>query len=392
MGALSIILFIWWLIKYRFKIIKKLNIAIQFKPLLLLLLFIVFSYISVLWSSSIEDGLDHVNKFHKYYIFIILPLFLSLKSDEAFYCIKILLLSIGMYAIFSLSIYLDFFTIESTDSDSNNPKGIMAYAIMSVFMIIGAILSFFIAKFSKENKEKFIFYCVSFLSFLSLFVNNSRTAQITFFLTVSIVSVLYYKKHIFRFRSLLKIFISMCILFFISFQVLKDTNTLNRYISAYHETKEILAKNKYEGSFGARVYFNIVGFDIFKEEPILGSGPEDNIDKLVLYQKNDLNDTFPKIYNSFHSQHIDLLTRYGLVGYLLVLISAIYLIYSLRHFREMYYTSLSFFLIVFFSSLANVMLIKKPFNYVYITIFVLFSVISYQKNKSKNESINNETC
>ena len=222
-------------------------------------------------------------------------------------------------------------------------------------------------------------------SLISLFVNNSRTAQITFFLTVSIVSVLYYKKHIFRFRSLLKIFISMCILFFISFQVLKDTNTLNRYISAYHETKEILAKNKYEGSFGARVYFNIVGFDIFKEEPILGSGPEDNIDKLVLYQKNDLNDTFPKIYNSFHSQHIDLLTRYGLVGYLLVLISAIYLIYSLRHFREMYYTSLSFFLIVFFSSLANVMLIKKPFNYVYITIFVLFSVISYQKNKSKNE-------
>jgi len=382
MGIFTFILFFWWIAKYRLTIFKKLNFIIQFKPLLLLVIFIFYSYLSVLWSSSFEDGFDHVNKFHKYYIFIMLPLFLSLRSKEALDCIKILLLSIGLYAVFSILIYSGLITIESTKSDISNPKGIMAYAIMSVFMAMGTLMSFFIAKTQKNNYLKILFYIISILSLFALFINNSRTAQITLLLTVSIVFTMYYKQYIFKFKNILKIAITVCLVVFLSFQFLKESNKMSRYISAYNETKEIYSENKYEGSFGLRIYFNMAGFDIFKDEPLFGYGPEDNIEKFVTYQKNDKNYTFIKIYNSFHSQHIDLLTRYGLTGYLLIIFSAIYLIYSLRHFREIYYTALSFFLIVFFSSLANVMLIKKPFNYVYITIFVLFSVIAYHKNKS----------
>lgn len=81
---------------------------------------------------------------------------------------------------------------------------------------------------------------------------------------------------------------------------------------------------------------------------------------------------------------MDLLTRYGIVGYMLVIVSAIYLVFLLRRYKESYYLALSFFLVVFFSSFANVMLIKKPFNYIYISIFVLFSVIAYTKNRKVN--------
>ena len=105
MGILTFVLFIWWVIKYKSVIISKLKSIIEFKPLFLLIMFIVYSYISILWSSSVEDGLDHVNKFHKYYIFIILPLFLTLNEKEAFSSIKVLIVSVGFYAIFSLSIF-----------------------------------------------------------------------------------------------------------------------------------------------------------------------------------------------------------------------------------------------------------------------------------------------
>jgi O-antigen ligase len=382
MGTLTIILFVWWIIKYNFIILNKLKLIINFKPILLLIIFILYTYLSTLWSSSIQDGLDHVNKFHKYYFLIILPLFLSLKYNEALFSIKILLISIGSYAIFSLLIYMNFFTIELTKSDSSNPKGIMAYAIMSVFMAVAVVLSFFMAKITKNNSSKIIFYLISLLSFITLFVNNSRTAQLSLLLTIIIVSVFYFKDKLFKLKNIVILTTMLLLITFSSYQLLKDSNSMERYRIAYNETLEIVEKNHYQGSFGVRVYFNIAGFNMFKEKPIFGYGPESNIKRFVEYQENDPLYT-EKIYKSFHSQHIDLLTRYGLVGYLFILISAIYLIYTLHKFKNLYYMAMSFFLVVFFSSLANVMLIKKPFNYIYITVFVLLSVISYYKNNNK---------
>ena len=150
-----------------------------------------------------SDGYNHVDKFHKYYIFIILPLFLSLKSDEAITGIKVLVISFGIYAVFSLMIYAGLLTVESTSSDENNPKGIMAYAIMSVFMAIGSIMSFHIAKFSKDRVGRNIFLLIGLCCFLALIVNKSRTAQLSFLLTIFIISIMRCTVWIFRDTAML---------------------------------------------------------------------------------------------------------------------------------------------------------------------------------------------
>ena len=283
-------------------------------------------------------------------------------------------------------IFAGLLTIESTNSDENNPKGIMAYAIMSVYMAIGSILSFFIVKFAKNNITRNIFVLIGLLCFLALFVNKSRTAQLAFILTIFVLFIIYFRKNIFKIKNFLVSMIVLFIVTFSSFLLLKDSGKLDRYIAAYEETKEAIVENKFDGSFSLRLYFNIVGLKVIKEEPIFGSGPEDNVEKLAEYQKSDPNYTYPKIFTSYHSQHMDLLTRYGIVGYMLVIVSAIYLVFSLRRYKESYYLALSFFLVVFFSSFANVMLIKKPFNYIYISIFVLFSVIAYTQNRKEIEN------
>ena len=46
MGVLTLILFIWWLIKFRTSIKDKIIELIKFKPLTILILFIIYSYIS----------------------------------------------------------------------------------------------------------------------------------------------------------------------------------------------------------------------------------------------------------------------------------------------------------------------------------------------------------
>ncbi len=251
----------------------------------------------------------------------------------------------------------------------------------SMYMTIGAIFGLFIYLFSKNKITQYSFLLISIICFISLFISKSRTAQLSFLFVSLLLILIYFRKNIFKFKNFIIIIILASTVLFSSFFVLKESGKIDRYYLAYTESKEAILHNKFEGSFSLRLYFNMVGLKLFEEEPIFGSGPEDNVNYLINYQKNDPNYTINNIYDSYHSQHIDFLTRYGLVGYLLIVCSTIYLIYLLKDNSQVYYLALSFFLLVFFSSFSNVMLTKKPFNYIYITLFVLFSIIALKKQK-----------
>lgn len=377
MGVLTVIMFIWWIIKYKGELVLKLKTILKFKPLVILIVFIIYTYISTLWSESISDGLAHVNKFHKYYFFIIPILFTSLNKENAKNTIKIIFFSFGTYAIFSLLIYLGFFVIEETGSNSSNPKGIMAYAIMSSFMAAGAICSFLIAFYEEKNNLKILFFIISLLCFMALLVNLGRTAQLSLILTITTLSLFYFSRQIFRLKFLIGIVFAILIVGLL----VNEFVNLARYKTAYSEIINVVKNNKFDGSLGARIHFNKVGLEIISEYPFFGMGPEDNVKKLAELQRKDKQYIYPKIFTSFHSSHMDILTRYGLFGYFLILFSVGYLIYKLRHDKYIFSIACAYFLIVFYTSLANVMLTKKPFNYVFICIFVILSVYAYYMEK-----------
>lgn len=385
MSAFAIILLIWWVIKYKILILAKLKTISEFKPLWLLIIYILYTYISVLWSDSFHNALEHLNQFSKYYFILIPVLFTSLKTEEAINGIKIIIISFSLYAIFSLCIYLGLFTIDDTGSNSNNPKGIMAYAIVSVYMAIGAISSFLIYKtFNIKNNLKIVFLISSILCFIALFINNSRTAQVACILSITTLSLFYYKSSIFKPKVFFGMSVTIVLSLSISYYILQTNGKLDRYLKAYNETKYALTEDNYKGSFGSRLYFNKVGLEILQDNLLFGTGPEDNITKLNEYMIRDKEKyNFNMIYNSFHSQHMDILTRYGLVGYILIITSTVYLIISLRKIKNIYWLAMSFFITTFYASLANVMLIKKPFNYIYICLFVLFSIVAYNSNKEE---------
>jgi len=283
---------------------------------------------------------------------------------------------------------LGFFTISETESDSSNPKGLMAYAIVSTYMAIGALSSFII--FKSNNKYKYSFLVISIFCLIALFINNSRTSQISFLLSIITLSLFYYRSHIFKPKILISIVSIFLILLSFFYFVLSQNGKLQRYKIAVNETIEVLSENKYSGSFGARLYFNVAGFEILSENLFFGMGPEDNINKLKELIIRDQHDkiNFETVYASFHSQHMDILTRYGLFGYLLLFISVITLIFSLRKLKTIYWVGMSFFITTFYASLANVMLIKKPFNYIFISVFVLLSVAAYLKQKETYDNTN----
>lgn len=296
--------------------------------------------------------------------------------------LKILIFSFISYAIFSICIYLGFFTIEHTGSNMMNPKGIMGYAIVSIYMAVAAISSFIIAMSYNNKVYRLLFFIFAFICFFALMVNNSRTSQLAFFLSIIFLLFIIYNKNIFKIKNFLICATLLFILSATTIYLLNKTDKINRFTSAYKETSLALEKNKFKGSVGYRLYFNILGVEIIRDNNIIfGMGPVDNTKEFTERLKSDARWTSDLVFTAFHNTHLDLITRYGFLGYFLLIGSIIYLLISFKNKDLYFYIGLAFFSIIFFCSFANGTFEKKPINYLIITFFILLSIISSSKNK-----------
>lgn len=375
MGVFTVILLILWIEKFRKNILLNLKKILDFKPLLLLLLFFIYTYVSALWSDSFKDALEELNQFQKYYFLLIPILFTSLTETEAKNSIKVLIVSFASYALFSLLIYMNLIAVEG--STQSNPKGILAYAIATQYMAIGAISSFTFGVFAKSKQSKIFFLSLSIICFFALFVNNSRTSQLAFLLSSITLLLFFYRTTLFKLKVFIFSCLSLLIVLSTSYYLVKD-ETLNRYTQAYKQLQIAIENDEYSGAFGARVFFNVAAIKILSDNLIFGTGPVDNreIHKEMQRKHPSFNH---HITGSFHSQHFEILTAYGLLGYGLFSTSIISLLFYLRHNKLYFLIGLSIFTTFFFISFANYTFLKKPITYIFISFFILLSIIAYQR-------------
>ena len=374
MHFFSIILVIWGFFKYKVVIFEKIKILWQFKPLLLWISFVLFCLIAVFWSDSFSEGFKRVFNFHKYEMLFATALLISLNKEQALTAIKVVLMSFTAYSIFSIIIYFDLITIAG--SSSLNPRGILRYSISTQYMVITFFSSLFFVFYSKLKEEKILFILAAFLSLLALLVNNGRTAQLAFLLIFFIFVVM------FSMKSKKLILISLSVLIGIVFIFSQNEKMIDRFNTAVTEIKSINNDHTYSGSFGARLYFNKAGIEIIKDNFFLGMGPADNRHKLVEMEKAD-KEYKAVVIKHFHSEHMEILTAYGFIGYILIFSAVVLLIYKLKDKGLYFYISLSIFLTLFFVSFANKTLSLKPLNYVYVIFFILLSIIAYQSELEK---------
>ncbi len=376
----SLILIFWGFIKYRAVILEKIKIIWLFKPLSLLVGFISFCFISIFWSESFYEGFMMVYNFHKYELLFGTALLLSLDKKQAIISVKVLLLSFTLYSIFSILIYCDLVSIVGSSSD--NPKGILRFSISTQYMVITSFSAIFFSFYSKKKSEKFLFLLAFLISLFALYINYSRTSQLAFLFILSIFLLMLLMKHT---KSLKFYIMSFLIIIAVIFSITQNTKMINKFNSAVKEVKNIYNNNIYSGSFGVRLYFNKAGMKILQDNFFFGTGPADNRMILIEMQKED-QQYKGRIINHFHSEHMEILTAYGFIGYSLLFSAIVLLIYKLRHMALYYYLSLSVFLTLFFVSFGNKTLALKPLNYVYIIFFILFSIIAYQTNLEKKAS------
>ena len=374
----SVVLVIWGIIKYKEVVLEKIKIFYDFKPLLVLVGFILYCFIASLWSDPFVDGFKRVLNFHKYELLFGGALLVALNKEQAITALKVLILSFTGYSVFSILIYFDIVSVVGSSVD--NPRGILRYSISTQYMVMSIFSGIIFAYYSKIKKEKIVFVVISLLSLFALFINDGRTSQVTFFLILLLFTIIFSMKNL---KLAIGIFLITLLLVFTFAQ---NDKMSARFNLALNQVEQISKQNIYDGNFGLRLYFNKVGLGIIKENFIFGMGPADNRSELVRVEKEDENYKSP-IIKHFHSEHMEILTAYGVVGYTLIVTAIGLLIYKLRDDDIHFYLSIGFFFTLFFVSFGNKTLSLKPLNYIYIIVFLLFSIIAYSNHANKQKSI-----
>lgn len=376
------LLLIGWLLTFDFKenrFIEEIKKLFSFSPFLLIAIFLLFNLISFFWSSNIKDWL-HVQNFFKYYLIIIPVLATTLTAEEAKNTFKIFLVSLSFYAIFTILIYLGLLTVTKTPE---NPFGTLAYSVATPFMVIGFFSAIVLSFYETNNKIKYLFYLLASIFFIAIFIQNGRAGQLAFFGTLFIFMIIYRKK-LLNIKNL----ILLLVIVSLSLSTIHYFKKDKRFLKGFNEIERLIHKGEFKGSWGARAYVWNGAIEGIKDNPVFGVGAGGNIDYILAFQKKNRSYSDSTVLST-HNLHIDILFKYGMFGYALFMISILLLIIELfkKDERLFGFLGLIFFSTILFSSLGDDMLIIKPVNNVFISIFILLSVIVIKKSPERKLSV-----
>lgn len=376
--SLSVILiFLFWIFQANFK--RKFYEIKQNYFILLIFIFIIYSFIAILWSSDKIFAIEYVKK---YYHFLIIPIiFTSLKKEYIDKVFSAFLLGMLISEITSYGIFFELWRKEGISPNDPSPfmdhSNYSTYLAFTVFILMHKIIH------TDDLKWKLAYSIFFLFSTSNLFLNGGRTGQFSFLITLCIIGFLNFKNKL----KAVVLFISLGTTIFVSAYnispVFKD-----RFDYFLHDVEVMINEKDFSNSFSLRVALWISGLEASKHNLIFGSGIGDERENAnyILQKFNISNDNFKQdTENSidFHNMYVQYIVQLGIVGLIIILL-IFYLLFKLDIRDKVYRNLLIIFLILYFchSMLGNSFHINQS-----MVLFALFSSIfitiyKYEKLKS----------
>jgi len=292
---------------------------IKNKVILSLFAFILFTYLSILWSpDSTVSNWElrwNIDRF-KYYFLLIISIYSTSLTTKQIKSIFFIMALSPLYTVFVY--YLNALGITHIYSSLffKGESSLLTHYLVNNFFILYGALYFYILFFDnlikKHYKISIFSALLAILYFISMFIDTPSTSRLillVFFMLILIVPLFYLKrKHV---------------LLVISFSIILAALFINTNPGMQKGMKTFsiaISEDKYTGSWGHRLGFAIVGIKIFQENPIVGRGICDVREKTILFAKEN-----PKYFigdpaRHFHNEHINLLVQVGIIGYSLFLL------------------------------------------------------------------------
>ena len=370
-----IVLPILWFFEGDFK--RKFEQIKSSKLLIAISAYLIFSIISILWSSNFEQALN-VLRLNSYWL-LLFVIATTVKKEQITTIISSFLAGMFISELIAYGVFFELWTFK--DATVQNPSPFMFWIDYSVFMAFTSILLLNRILSKNYNLKEKILFSLFFISVTgNLFLAIGRTGQVAFIVAIFVLMIIHYK---FSIKSLVFSLLFLTTIFTTAYQLSDSFKT--RVQSAQQDINNIQKMNL-NGSWGIRVAYWITTFDIIKDTPIIGVGLGDFKDetaKIIEVKKYKFLTKKAKDFmgnNNPHNQYLLLLLQMGIIGLSLLL----YLIYQILklNIKETELKELSIlFVTVFFISCFAEPLFFKQFT---IALFILFVGIFIASANSNN--------
>ncbi len=316
-GVGTALLFLLWLFEGDLK--EKLTQLFHNKVIIAVVAFVLFSAVSLLWSTDPELGMNTLRKY-----WYLLPLLVFATSIRKEYFPKILsafLFGMLISEIISFGIFFEWWTFKN--ATPQNPTPFMHHIQYSMFLAMTALLLLNRFFFEVSKGWKF-FYFVYFMSVTAnLFLNGGRTGQLAFLISIFVLGFLTIKNKVKAFFIMVVLSILITLVAYNFSHVFQS-----RVDKGLYEISKLLNDDaqKYSGSLGYRfaVWHEAVT-QVIPEHPVIGVGLGD---QMHIIEENIEKNHYTGVYKealqimipyNYHNAYIQYAVQIGIIGLFLYL-------------------------------------------------------------------------
>ncbi len=369
-GIATMLLLVLWFFTDNFK--QKISYLKSNKTIRYIILFILFSLLSLLWSDDPIGGISYIRRY--WYFLPILVIATNVQKKYIPYAISAFLTGMFLSEVLSYGLFFELWTLRH--GSASDPSPFMNHLQYSMFLAFASLL--LLNRFFFETKLKYkIFYFLYFLIITSnLFLNGGRTGQAAFAISLFVVGLLNIKNKIIALFSMLLLVISI---FYTAYQVSPVFNA--RVDVTIKNINSIENKNFFCSSIGARFGLWIVGGEIFLDNPIVGIGESNNVETMKTYINNNHPDKICiKDRPNYHNYFIQVAVKLGIIG-LFLYIMIFYSLLKLNIKDKQSYNLMIIFVTVYTVSSLFENMFHQQFSE---AIFALFTGIFITQSREQN--------
>ncbi len=341
------------------------------KLLLAILFFLFFSILSITWTENLTVGMKGFRL--DMYFFALFVIATSVKKEQVHSIISAFLLGMFISEVIAYGVFFELWTFKH--ATVQNPSPFMMHIDYSVFMAFTSLLllnRIFANHYELKEKLVYVFFFLTVTG--NLFLAIGRAGQVAFIVGVFVMSIIHFR------ITIKSILISTLLLYSIFTTAYNVSDSFKMRANAGLSDIQKISDMNLNSSWGIRVAYYIVTYDIFKNNPIIGVGLGDYKDQTALMLETQeypyLSEDTKKFMKKFHphNQYLFILLQMGIVGLILFL----YIIYQVFKLKidnlEIKELSILFATIFFVGCIPEPLLAKQFTLGLFILFIGLFSI------------------
>jgi O-antigen ligase len=275
------------------------------------LVFLGLNISSLLWTSDFVDGLRYLTKYR--YLLLIPMVASSVGPVYRRYAVTVFELAAGASVVLSVGVL--FGLIRLRDAHPGNPSPTMAHLDYGLLLALAALLILTRILYSEMNAGRRVLWIgLAVLTITGLMVNIGRAGHLAFAGGLVVLLI-----HWVRGRPLwLVAGVTTGLAVTMSLVWLSSPMFHARVDETHAELRAALVDHRYDSNLGGRVAAMRVAREVFRDDPILGTGVGGNIPAFRRVIDSRLEKLKPSIYwyRHYHNQYAQVATELGAVGLL----------------------------------------------------------------------------